>query len=245
MNALHALGRGFLDLFRLKIILLLFVPPVLSFLFWAGLAYSFWTEILSFSQAYSDRFLFSAEIPQWILQWLEVTPVGVATALAATVAVLLIIPLGLVTAMALTSMMAMPVVLSLMGERFGNMERKGRVYFSSTLKNIFFSSFIYLFLWALTLPLWLVPGLGFALPLILNGYLNYRLFTFDALADYADKNEIETLMKEYRLDFLLLGVVLSIPLLFLVFYFITPVYSALVFSRYSLMKLEQQRLRAL
>lgn len=245
MNAPKTLGRAFLDLFRPKILMLLFVPPILSFILWGGVAYLYWDEILKIAQAYSDRFLFSGDIPTWVIQWLGLTSDSVATAVAAAIAVLLLIPLGLVTSFALTGILAMPVVLATVGRDYSNLEKKGKLKFSSSLKNLILSSLIYLIFWTLTLPLWLVPGLGFALPLLLNGYLNYRLFTYDALADYANRDEIEALLKKHRLDFLILGVILSIPLLFPPFFFILPIYSALVFTRYSLIKLERFRLNSL
>lgn len=241
MNALQALGRGFLDLFRPKILLLLFLPPVIAFIIWVGTAYIYWEPILNLARSYGDRFLFSGDIPPWILESLKLDPADVAATIAATVAVLFILPLTLVTSMGLTAVMAMPVVLSTVAIDYPNLERKGSVNLAGTLKNIFISTLIYLVLWVVTLPLWVIPGLGFALPLIINGYLNYRLFTYDALSSYANPIEIEILIKEHRRDFLLLGMVLSIPLLLVVTFFIMPVYNALVFSRYSLMKLEKFR----
>jgi hypothetical protein len=243
MNALKTLGRAFLDLFRPKILMLLLLPPVIAFILWGGIAYLYWDQILRLAQSYSDRFLFSGDIPPWIIQWLNLSASTVATALAASIALLLIIPLALVSSFALTGILAMPVVLLTVGKDYSNLEKRGKISFSASMRNLVISSLVYLILWALSLPLWIVPGLGFALPLILNGYLNYRLFTFDALADYASKAEIEALLKEHRLDFLILGVVISIPLLFPPFYFILPVYSALTFTRYSLFKLENFRLK--
>lgn len=245
MHALKALGQGFIDLFRPKILMILFIPPLIAFIIWGGIAYIYWNPIFELARVYSDRFLFSGDIPPWILESLRLSSTEVAAAIAATVAVLFVIPLALVTSMGLTALMVMPVVLKVTGVRFGNLERKGQIRFQTILWNIFKSTVIYLFLWILTLPLWVIPGVGFALPLIINGYLNYRLFTFDVLQNYANQSEIEDLIKQHRLDFLLLGMALSIPLLAVVTYFILPVYSALVFSRYSLMKLEDLRLKTL
>lgn len=245
MKALLALGQSCLDLFRPQFLLLLFLPPLVSFVFWGGLAYLFWEPIVGFTQSYSDQFLSSGQIPTWIVDWLKLDSATIATTAAALLAILLIVPLGLVSSLLITSLAVMPVIVPFMKKQYPDLQIRGEVNLGSNIKNIVQSTLLYLFLWAASIPLWIVPGLGFAIPMILNSYLNYRLFAFDCLGTLSPPAEIEKLLRQHRLDFLYLGLLLAVLLLFPLFYFVYPVLSALAFTRYSFVKLRIYRLQSL
>lgn len=241
MNLIKIIFTSLVDLFRPRILLLVLIPPLGSLALWGLLGFLFWDQILSFSQIFGEKFLFTHQIPPWMIDWFSVTPVTVATALAIVIAILLILPLAILTSVIVTSLLAMPVVISHVGQSFPNLKKDGTGVFRASVSNMIRSSFIYLILWVGTLPLWMVPGLGFAIPILLNGYLNYRLFVFDSLAEYASAKEIHDILKNKRIDFLLLGVITSMMIVFPIFYLILPVYSALCFTRLSLMELEEHR----
>lgn len=239
----HILFKSFIDLFRPRFLVLLLLPPVAALLFWGGLAYYFWDQLLIFSQAFGGRFLFTQEIPAWALEWFSVTPEKVTTFLAGFMAVILILPLTFLTSMLVTSILVMPTVIKFLALSFPSLERKGSSLLVASTQNLIKSSVIYLSLWVLTLPLWAIPGMSIAVPLLLNGYLNYRLFVFDALGEYATLSEIQQLQKRKRVDFLLLGVIISLLVLFPPFFLILPIYGALCFTRYALLELQDLRKR--
>lgn len=241
MRIFQALGRSLLDLFHPRMLLLLFVPPVLSLILWGGLGFLFWDFILQVSHEFAQRFLFTQDIPAWMVEWFSVTPTSVATALAVVVAILLLIPLTVLTSMLVTSIVAMPAVLAYVGKSFPGLERRGRGVLVASTRNLVKSSLIYLTLWVVSLPFWMIPGMGVALPLLLNGYLNYRLFAFDALGDYASARELKVLLNRKRVDYLLLGVLTSALVLIPPLFLILPIYSALCFTRYSLLELRDFR----
>jgi hypothetical protein len=236
-----ALGRSFLDLFHWRMLLLLFLPPIGSLVLWGVLGYVFWAQLLAFSQFFGQKFLFIQDIPPWLMDWFSLTPASVTTALAGVLALLLILPLAVLTSMLITSIVAMPVVLRYVAGKFPNLEKRGRGAFVASTRNLIVSSVIYLVLWVLSLPFWMIPGLGVALPLLLNGYLNYRLFAFDSLADFASPREIKELLGRKRIDFLLLGVMISALFLIPPLFVILPIYSALCFARYALLELQEIR----
>jgi hypothetical protein len=244
LRLFKALIRSLLDLFHPKMLLLLLVPPVLSLIVWGGLGFVFWDSLLTISQSIGEKFLFTQSIPPWMMEWFAVTPTSVATALAAVIAVLLILPMAVLTSMLITSVVAMPVVLAYVGKSFPGLEKRGSSVLVGSFKNLFKSSLIYLLLWLISLPFWMIPGLGVALPLLLNGYLNYRLFAYDALGDFASPRELKVLLNRKRVDFLLLGVITSALLLLPPLFLILPIYSALCFARYSLLELHDLRLKA-
>jgi CysZ protein len=224
-------------------LMVLFVPPLISLVLWGVLGYLFWDQLLAFSQFFGEKFLFVQKIPPWMMEWFAVTPKSVTEALAAVLAILLILPMTILTSMLITSIVVMPIVLRYVARQFPKLEKRGHNAVVSSTKNLIFSSIIYLVLWVVSLPFWMIPGLGVALPLLLNGYLNYRLFAFDALADFATPREIQLLLGRKKVDFLLLGVMTSTLVLVPPLFFILPIYSSLSFARYALLELSELRTR--
>jgi CysZ protein len=241
MSILKSFSLAFLDLFHSRILALLFVPPIVSVVVWGGLGYIFWSQLLMLSQVFTRQFLFNQQMPTWMIDWFAITPDGVATALAAFVSIALLLPMVVLSSVLLTSVLAMPVVISRVGKDFPQLQKTGASTLIASVPNLVKASLIYLILWVLTLPLWMIPGLGVAIPILLNGYLNYRLFAFDTLGDYAGADEIRSLLARKRVDFLLVGVIIAVLYLILPLFLILPVYSALCFARFSMEELQEFR----
>jgi hypothetical protein len=68
------------------------------------------------------------------------------------------------------------------------------------------STLVALVVLVLTVPLWLIPPLYLVLPPLIWGWLTYRVFAFDALADHASAAERERLLREHRGNLLVMGV---------------------------------------
>ena len=76
---------------------------------------------------------------------------------------------------------------------------------------------------------------------LINGYINFRLFAYDALSEHSTKDEIAKFMKSKRLDFLILGILTSALLLFPPLFLVVPLYTALCFTRFAFAELIQFR----
>jgi len=57
-----------------------------------------------------------------------------------------------------------------------------------------------------SMPLWLVPPLILVLPPLIWGWLTYRVFAFDALAEHATRDERRELLQRHRMPLLAIGV---------------------------------------
>lgn len=57
-----------------------------------------------------------------------------------------------------------------------------------------------------SMPLWLVPPMALLLPPLVWGWLTYRVFAFEALAESATQQERAILFERYRTRFWLMGV---------------------------------------
>lgn len=92
------------------------------------------------------------------------------------------------------------------------------------------STVVYLFGWLITLPLWLIPGLAFVLPVGWLAWFNARTLTFDALTSYADDSEIRKLRRQYRGSFFVLGMVGALMAHIPILGFFAASFTALMFA---------------
>jgi hypothetical protein len=60
---------------------------------------------------------------------------------------------------------------------------------------------------AVSLPFWLIPPLALIVPPLIWGWLGYKVFSFDVLAEHASTAERRRLMREHKVPLLLMGVV--------------------------------------
>jgi len=130
------------------------------------------------------------------------------TVLVPLIAMWLLLPLMILTALLCIGLIAMPIIVKHVGKRhFPALEaRKGGSFWGSLWMSG--SSFVtFMFLWLLTLPLSLIPPLTFIILTLLWGWLTYRVMAYDALADYADAQERQAILRIHRWPLLIIGAV--------------------------------------
>jgi uncharacterized protein involved in cysteine biosynthesis len=149
---------------------------------------------------------------------------------------------ALITAVLIISVASMPAMAAHVGERDypGLARRKGGTL-AGSVWNAVAALVLFALLFAVSLPLWLVPPLWPVLPVVLFGYFNQRVFRYDALAEHATAAEIAAVIRRSRGELFLLGVALAlighIPLVG----FLMPVYGGLAFIHYGLARLGELR----
>jgi hypothetical protein len=165
-----------------------------------------------------------ADIFAWVAAWLMLF--AISYALAALVSGLLIVS-------QLTDRLGRTVYPQL--HRHGS-DRTFQSAWVSTLSTV-----IYLGGWLLTLPLWLVPGLAFVLPVGWLAWFNARTLSFDALTNYANDAELVAARKRYRGSFFVLGAVGALMAHIPIIGFFAASFTALMFAVAALEALTQQR----
>lgn len=238
MNAvLNALARALRDVFRFQVLWVVVWPILAATLLWLVLGVSFWST-------------FSGWITQGlgalgIQSWLEgIEPTWLANGVLLVVHLMLFVPLVLVTALMLTALFAMPALIRLVAERnYPQLQRKNGGGFAGSLLNALIGLVIFIAIWILTLPGWLI-GVSIVVPFIAAAYLNQRLFRYDALSEHASREEMQALFAQYRGSLWSLGLITGllqfIPLLNL----FAPVWAALAYIHFGLSRLEYMRQRA-
>ncbi len=231
-----ALLQAFFSLLHPRMLWLLLWPVLAALAVWLGLAFAFWSQASAWLQLQFDQ---SAAIGWAITVW----PLSlIATHLAAILLVLLFIPVVLITAVLIIGVFAMPEMVNLVAERsYPALERRHGGTFAGSLGNGFLALAWFVLLVLLSLPLWFFPPLWPVLPIVLFGYLNQRVFRYDALYEHATGWEMQTLLRRHRRELFLLGVLVALFGLIPLAGFLAPVYGGLAFIHYCLARLAQLR----
>jgi uncharacterized protein involved in cysteine biosynthesis len=231
-----ALLQAFASLLHPRMLLLLLWPVLVALVLWLGLAFAFWSQAAAWLQLQFDQ---TAAIGWAITVW----PLSlIAMHLAWILLALLFIPLVLITAVLIIGVFAMPAMVGHVAERaYPGLERRQGGTVAGGLVNSVMALAWLALLVLLSLPLWFFPLLWPLLPVVLFGYLNQRVFRYDALAEHATGWEMETLFRRHRRELFLLGVVVSLFGMIPLLGFFAPVYGGLAFIHYCLARLAQLR----
>lgn len=229
-----AVARALRDLAQPRVLAVLLLPMLGAIVLWSVLAIVFW-------DAWTGAFRALVEdtgAAHWLIEH------GAGWILAGTgmllVAVLLV-PATLITAVLVTELVAMPMIVSVAGQRYPALEKRSGGTVAGSLRNAGLTVTIFAVLWIVTLPLWLT-GIGALLVPVLNSaYLNQRLFRYDALAEHADPGEYAHIVSRNKSRLFLLGLVLA-PLYYVPFVNLAaPVIAGLAFTHYCLSTLAELR----
>jgi len=237
---LNAFFRALRSQLHPKMLALLVVPFVVAILFWVVVAAVVWDPLIDWLRV---ELFEGSGVLRWIHGWTARFGASDLGGLAsALVALMLIVPLMFVTALLLIALFAMPAVnRHLVGRAYRDVERRGRWSIAAGLWNAVSATAVFTVGYLLTMPLWLIPPLGFVVPWLFWGWLTARVMRFDSLVEFADPAERRTLIRRHRLDYLVLGLLVTVlnyvPPLFL----LTPTLSALAFGHFSLDALRRSR----
>lgn len=231
---LDALSRALRDLFQFKVLWIVIWPMLAAVTLWFALGVTFWDTF--------SEWITSGLTAAGVQSWLDgVEPRWVANGIQAVLHLIMFVPLVFITALVITALFAMPALIRLVADRdYPQLKRENGGSVAGSLLNALFAVGVFAAIWALTLPLWLI-GAGVVIPFIAAAYLNQRLFRYDALAEHASAEEMQTLFSRYRSSWwglgLLTGFLQFVPLLNL----LAPVLTALVFIRFGLARLSKLR----
>lgn len=232
---LDALAGALRSLFSLRMLWLMIWPVLTAILLWVVLAFAFWTPLQNVWLGIYEYL--------GVAGWMTgIEPAWIGAALQVLLHLMLFVPLVMLTALVLTAIFGMDAMVETVGERFFPQleKRRGGGVIGSTA-NAFVAVIVFVGLWIVTLPLWLLGPVGAVIPFIAAGYLNQRLFRYDALAIHADAGEIRAIIGENRGGLWLLGMLLGLVQFVPLLNFFAPVFTGLAFIHFCLGKLRERR----
>lgn len=168
-----------------------------------GLMYFFWEPALDSVRASLE----SWRLVETVLTWLDhVGLQGLRTAIAPLVLLAMAVPALLVFSLLLVAVFMTPAMSNLVAQRrFPGLERKKGAPFWVSVAWSLGHTLLAMLALLLSMPFWLIPPLALFLPPLIWGWLGYRVFAFDVLAEHASRIERRRILSEHKLPLLGLG----------------------------------------
>jgi CysZ protein len=238
-DLLVAFGRASRSLLRKDIFWHLLWPGVVSMVIWSVVAVLVWGPVTDGVFGWVSGWVF---VGSWISA--SDAAAGVTLLLIKIAVGLVVVPLIYVTAALLVATIALPLMLERIGRTdYGELEqRRGGSNMGSAMNSVV-SGLLFLLMLLVSLPFWLIPGVGLLVSVVLTGWLNQRAFGYDALMLHADGDELARLRSDWRPQMLLLGggcaLLAYVPFVNL----LAPAFAGLAFVHYMLETLRRHRLQ--
>ena len=226
MEALVRAGR---DLLRPTLLFHVVWPPLAAFLLWSVVAWFAWLPAAGW---------IVTQLPDW--SWLD----WFGPWLAHVAVFLVFAPLIYVTALLFIAAFALPRMMAIVAARdYPDVSRQGSPQAAvwGSVWNTLVAGTIFIAGWLVSLPLLLIPGALFVLPLFWSAWLNQRAFRFDALAEHALPTERETLFHRERGNLFAGGLASALAGYIPIVHVLAPGFAALLFVHLCLAALRDLR----
>ena len=234
-SVMDALGRAFKSQLTPKMLVLAVWPMLLALLFWGGVFWWFWDSWAGGLTSLVKSYGAEAQLIDWGFAW-------VAHWLITLLLLSLLLPAVYVTSLLFAAVFAMPVMLNFVVARdYPDLEMKRGGTFMGSVWNGLIVVVVFLILWIVTLPLWLIPFGALVVPTLLSAYLNRRLFMYDALMDHASREEFEQIKACANGRMFTLGAILGFVHYIPILNFFTPIYIGLAYIHFCLGELQRLR----
>lgn len=187
-----------------RVIALSLLPLLIGGVLVFGFMYFFWEGAIAGVRATLESWL----LIESLLQWLDTMGLqSFRSALSALVVLAGVLPVVIVLSLLLVALCMTPAIVGLVAQRrFPLLERKRGGTLLQSVAASLGATVVALVLILLSMPLWLIPPLVMVLPPLIWGWLAYRVFGFDVLAEHASAEERRALLKAHRIPMLTMGV---------------------------------------
>lgn len=228
--------RALRDLLHWRIVWLLLWPLGVSLLFWIVLALVYADDLV----LWLSGSMLDSPLGRLLSQWLPLA--SIAVGLGWLLIPALLVPLVLITTSLIVGFAVMPALLALIApQRYPLLERRRGGTLAGSIWNVLIALAVATLLTVITLPLWLLPPLWPVLAALLLGYLNARLFRYDALAEHASAAEMAELFRRHRWPLFWLGALVSLFSYLPFAGLLVPIVAGLAFIHFCLARLQEMR----
>jgi hypothetical protein len=187
-----------------RVIALSLLPLLICGVLVFAFMYFFWEGAIAGVRATLESWL----LIDSLLRWLDSFGLqSFRSALAAVVVLAGVLPVVILLSLLLVALLMTPAIVRLVAERrFPLLEKKHGGTLLQSAATSLGATLLALVLIVLSMPLWLIPPLVMVLPPLIWGWLTYRVFGFDVLAEHASSEERRALLREHRMPMLVMGI---------------------------------------
>ncbi len=203
---LISFGRAVLSQLHYRMLMPTLLPFFLSILIW-GLAL-WWGLQPLIDWLQKNYFASNAGIGfvNYIPAWLGLG--ARKTVIVPWLALWLLLPWIILTVLLFVDVFALPAtVRHVCCRHFSALELREGGSLLGSIWTAFSAFLLFCVLWLVTLPLWLISPFALLIPLVLWGWLIYRVFAYEALAAHADKQELRSILRTHRWPLLVIGII--------------------------------------
>lgn len=237
LQIFNALSRAFSDLFQLKVLWIVIWPVIVSCALWIVLGMIFGDTFSGWIAAG----LSAIGVQDWLA---SIEPTWLSDGIQGVLYFILFVPLIIITTLIITAIFSMPALIHIVASRYyPNLKREYGGSITGNLVNALLATCIFIAIWVITLPLWLV-GIGLVIPFVAAAYLNQQLFRYDSLSEHASSEEIKSLLATDRIPLWGLGLFTGLTQFIPLLNFFAPVFAALAFIHFELARLADARSRS-
>ena len=188
-----------------RVIGLSLLPLVVSGVLVFGFMFFFWEGAIAAVRSTLESWM----LVESLLHWLDSFGLqSFRSALAAIVVLAGVLPVVILLSLLMVALCMTPAIVRLVAERrFPLLEKKRGGTLAQSIAASLGATLLALVLIVLSMPLWLIPPLVMVLPPLIWGWLTYRVFGFDVLAEHASADERRGILKEHRIPMLTMGVI--------------------------------------
>jgi hypothetical protein len=188
-----------------RVIALSALPLLISAGLAFALGYFYWEAAVDGVRATLE----SWRLINTLLGWLDyMGAAGFRSVMAPLLVLVIALPVVVVLSLLLVALMMTPALVRLVARRrFPALERKEGAPWWQGLGWSLGHCLLALLALLVSMPFWLIPPLALIVPPLIWGWLGYRVFSFDVLAEHASKDERRRLLREHRLPLMALGLV--------------------------------------
>jgi hypothetical protein len=188
-----------------RVIALSLLPLLISAVLAGVFMYFFWEPSVAGVRATLE----SWKLIDSLLGWLDyVGASGFRSVMAPLVVLALGIPVVVVLSLLMVALLMTPAMVQLVAaRRFPGLELKrgGSIWLSAAWS--LGHTLLALLAIVVSMPFWFIPPLVLFIPPLIWGWLGYRVFAFDVLADHASAPERRQILSEHKGPLLALGLV--------------------------------------
>jgi hypothetical protein len=236
MGIAGSLLYGATNLLHPRMLWLMLWPMLVALGLWGTVAVVLWARLALWIAGALSRWLESASA------FLHMDFSNAALVAANVLLFLFFVPLVYLTALFILGLFGMQKMVEHVASRsFPQLERRRGGSAAGSVWNAVVAVSGMVGLALATLPLWLVPPLWPAIPLVVLGWGNQRLLRYDALSEHADGLELKEVFRRRRGSLYLLGLLLAMAAYVPIIGFVAPVVFGLAFIRYLLGALQEVR----